>query len=243
VIQAVFFDLYETLVTHFDPDWRPPPESIAQRLGIDEQHFAEHWPRFDADWQAGIIGSYEEALTRLCQAAGQDPDASVLSALTREYRAAYARPFATIEAEIVEMLSVLKKAGLRLGIITNASGLDAEPWPACLLAPLFDDVVVSHQVGLLKPDRRIYALACRRLEVRPSEAIYAGDGGSNELAGATQAGLAAYWCSWFLERWPVGTRPNGFPGDSWRHGLPGSEPPFPRLARPAELLKLITAGS
>jgi FMN phosphatase YigB (HAD superfamily) len=25
VTKAVLFDLYETLVTHFDPDWAPPP--------------------------------------------------------------------------------------------------------------------------------------------------------------------------------------------------------------------------
>src|SRR5690348_12267582 len=35
-IQAVLFDLYETLVTYFDPAWTPPPRTIAERLGVPE---------------------------------------------------------------------------------------------------------------------------------------------------------------------------------------------------------------
>jgi hypothetical protein len=34
VLQAVFFDLYETLITECDPHWTPSP-STADQLGID----------------------------------------------------------------------------------------------------------------------------------------------------------------------------------------------------------------
>ena len=44
-MQAVIFDLYETLVTLFVPDWLPPRESIAQRLDVDERTFEETWSR------------------------------------------------------------------------------------------------------------------------------------------------------------------------------------------------------
>ena len=57
MIDAVLFDLYETLVTHFYPAWAPPPRSIAQRLGIDEDHFQQHWPRLTAN------GSVKDAAT------------------------------------------------------------------------------------------------------------------------------------------------------------------------------------
>lgn len=91
------------------------------------------------------------------------------------------------------------------------------------------------------PDEGVFEFACRRLDVRPSEAVFVGDGGANELYGATQAGLAAYWCTWPLDRWPEGIRPHGFPGDSWRqHSNMGEPPPYERLARPPELLARIT---
>ncbi len=240
---VVFFDLFETLVTHFDPEWTPPAQTVAERLGIPEADFAEHWPRFDRAWQAGNLGSYQHALTQLCATAGQNPDAQILAELTDEYRAAYAQPFASIDPEIVAMLSELRDSGLRLGLITNASDLDAESWPTCLLAQFFDDVVVSHRVGLLKPDRRIYARACQRLDVRPGDAIFVGDGGANELAGATAAGMRAYWATWFLDRWPAGIRPNGFPGDEWRQGTANRDgSPFVRVERPRILLSSVLDG-
>ena len=82
------------------------------------------------------------------------------------------------------MLERLKQAGFKLGVVTNAGNLDAEPWPHSSLARFVDVFIASHEVGLLKPDQRNYDLACRQLGARPSETAYAGDGGSDELAGA-----------------------------------------------------------
>lgn len=95
---------------------------------------------------------------------------------------------------------------------------------------------------MLKPDPRIYALACRRLGVHPGEADFVSDGGSDELSGAARTGLAAWWATWFLERWPEGRRPNGFPGDDWRQRPPGEASPYPCLARPADVLARVLAG-
>ena len=238
-MKAVLFDLYETLVTHFDPDWVPPFRSIAQRLGVEEHIFENLWHRFDEAWQLGEISHYQEALAQLCTAAGREPDLALIEVLSREYRVIKAQPFETMEPEIVEMVATLKQSGLKLGIVTNASDLDAAPWPNCLLASFFDDFVASHRVGLLKPDKRIYELACRRLDIRPTEAIFVGDGGAKELYGATQARLTAYWSTWFLDRWPEGIRPNGFTGDEWRqHSIKG-KPPYNRFVRPRDLLAAI----
>lgn len=42
-----------------------------------------------------------------------------------------------------------------------------------------------------KPDPRIYHLACSRLEVLPQQCLYVGDGGSQELTGASRVGMHA----------------------------------------------------
>ncbi len=238
-MKAVFFDLYETLVTHFDPNWVPPPQSIAQRLGIKESTFTEHWPQLDRSWQAGEISQYGDALTQLCAAEGKEPDLTVIEELYGEYQARIARLFAIIEPEIIEMLNALRRSKLKLGVITNASDLDVEPWQTSELAPLFDDVVISHEVGLLKPDPRIYELACKRIEVRPGDAIFAGDGGSDELRGAEEFGLDPKWCIWFLGRWPAGVTPNGFPGGEWRDRPFDGPSPYERFSRPQDLLAVI----
>lgn len=104
------------------------------------------------------------------------------------------------------------------------------------LRPSFFDVVVSsYKIGVLKPDSRIYRHCLQTLGVRAEEAVFVGDGGRDELSGASQLGIAALWATWFLDRWPAGIRPGKFAGDMWRQ-YPEGAPPFPRLRSPQELL-------
>ena len=49
---------------------------------------------------------------------------------------------------------------------------------------LFDDVVISSEVGLVKPDPDIFALAARRLALRPEECIFVDDTSLNCKAAA-----------------------------------------------------------
>ena len=67
------------------------------------------------------------------------------------------------------------RARYKTGIISNA-------WPAALAGvkpwvngDAFDDLIFSAEVGLAKPDRRIYDLALDRLLVQPAEAIFIDD--------------------------------------------------------------------
>ncbi len=47
------------------------------------------------------------------------------------------------------------------------------------IADAFDEIVVSAEVGLMKPDPRIYDLALQRLGVAPQEAVFLDDFGEN----------------------------------------------------------------
>jgi putative hydrolase of the HAD superfamily len=39
----------------------------------------------------------------------------------------------------------------------------------------------------MKPDPRIFQLACKRLGLQPEDCLYVGDGGSNEFTAAKEA--------------------------------------------------------
>jgi putative hydrolase of the HAD superfamily len=58
--------------------------------------------------------------------------------------------------------------------------------------------VFSFAVGVVKPDPRIYLNAIEQLGVKPEDALYIGDGGDDELAGAQRAGLRAARADWFV---------------------------------------------
>lgn len=91
--------------------------------------------------------------------------------------------------EITDVLEMLKRKGIRIGLISNADRIDCRYWKESKLSPFFDDAVFSCDVGLLKPDRHIYELAMRRLGMTPEICLFVGDGGSDELWGAKSAGM------------------------------------------------------
>src|SRR5262245_26144719 len=159
-MRAVLFDLFETLVSHFDPAWKPPLRTRAERLGIDERVWDAHWRRLDRSWEAGEIAGYETMLEALCAEAGVPADPRRIAQLREDYLAITQVAFAPPPLpELVDLLGALRARGLLLAVVTNANDLDVAPWPAHALAPLFDVFVASHEVRLLKPDPRIYALA------------------------------------------------------------------------------------
>jgi putative hydrolase of the HAD superfamily len=51
-----------------------------------------------------------------------------------------------------------------------------------------DQIIYSHEVGLAKPDKRIYELTCARLNVQPEEIIFVDDAEPN-IAAALEYGI------------------------------------------------------
>jgi putative hydrolase of the HAD superfamily len=65
-----------------------------------------------------------------------------------------------------------------------------EFWDRLPVAPWVDAAVFSIVMGCRKPHPSTYAAACDRLGVTAGQAVYVGDGGSNELTGARSAGMS-----------------------------------------------------
>ena len=87
-------------------------------------------------------------------------------------------------------LTGLRANGARLGIITNGElAFQREKIERVGLTLLVDDVVASGELGIAKPDRRIFEHACARFEVRTSDAVYVGDRLETDAIGAARAGL------------------------------------------------------
>jgi len=82
-----------------------------------------------------------------------------------------------------------RSAGVRTVLLSNTWG-GAEGYDRAGLDADFDAVVLSHEVGLRKPDPAIYALAARRVGVEPSACVVVDDLITNVI-GAQQAGMRA----------------------------------------------------
>ena len=78
----------------------------------------------------------------------------------------------------------------RLGMITNGySDSQRGRLAAAGLLDLFDPLLISEEVGVAKPDLRIFELALTKLELDPAEVLYVGDSISHDRAGCLRAGI------------------------------------------------------
>ncbi len=79
----------------------------------------------------------------------------------------------------------------RLGVISNANGTVKKTFARLGIARFFDTIVDSADVGIEKPDVRIFELALSQMNARAAEAAYVGDVFRVDVLGARAAGLRA----------------------------------------------------
>jgi putative hydrolase of the HAD superfamily len=84
--------------------------------------------------------------------------------------------------EMIELVARVRAAGVPTVLVTNSFGVEypREDWPR-----LFDATVVSHEVGLRKPDPAIYRLALDRLGVEAEATVLIDDMKDNIEAAET----------------------------------------------------------
>ena len=81
---------------------------------------------------------------------------------------------------------------VRMGVVSNANGTVRAKLARLGLADYFELIVDSQEVGIEKPDPRIFALALDRMGVAPAEAAYVGDLYHVDVVGAAAAGLSPF---------------------------------------------------
>jgi len=129
--------------------------------------------------------AYRQALIRLCGIDDEDLFDRGMNVLEEEDNDVQFFP------GVKDTLHALKKRGYLLGIVTDT----AQPTHVKLrwfenagIGHVWDAYVSSIDVGVRKPDPRIYRAALRQLGVQPGETIFVGHNAS-ELAGAKSVGL------------------------------------------------------
>ena len=81
---------------------------------------------------------------------------------------------ATVLSEpMQDLLRRVRAAGLKTAMLSNSWGVDI--YPADVLAELFDAVVISAEVGMRKPEERIFRHAAGLLGLDPAECVFIDD--------------------------------------------------------------------
>jgi epoxide hydrolase-like predicted phosphatase len=89
---------------------------------------------------------------------------------------------------MVDAVRQIRASGTLTGLVSNS--WSTAHYDRDLLAELFDEVVISAEVGLHKPQPEIYLLAAERLAVDPSKCLFVDDLREN-CEGAERVGMTA----------------------------------------------------
>lgn len=107
----------------------------------------------------------------------------------------YIDPDSILYTDTVETLEALSKKGIAMAIIGNtlfwSSSYTRHILEKIGIAKHFRIQVYADEVGVSKPDRRIFTYLCKTLGIEPENAVHVGDGVVEDLGGALSAGMKA----------------------------------------------------
>jgi epoxide hydrolase-like predicted phosphatase len=180
-IQAIAFDIGGVLELTPDLGVTGRWES---RLGLAPGELNE---RMADSWRGGSIGTIGEAEVHQAMTERLGLDERQLA----EYLAAFWREYlGTANTELIEYVRLLRPR-YRTGIVSNSFvGAREREQAAYGFEDLVDEIIYSHECGMSKPDPRIYALACERLQVEPAQLVFLDDYPPC-VEGARRAGIHA----------------------------------------------------
>lgn len=171
MIKAILFDCFGVLTTDY---WLAFCDTIADPAAAERAH------ELNRQYDRGFI-SQQEFIDQVAEATQRRPS---------EVAAVFTNDVAK-NKELFDYIAELKKRGYKTGIISNVgsdwirvSFLNDEEHR------LFDVTVLSYEIGISKPDARIYLETTNRLNILPAEAVFTDDR-QKHIDGAKDAGMHA----------------------------------------------------
>lgn len=190
------FDAYGTL---FDL-------TAAARLAATEvggESLAALWPALAPDWRAKqleyawlrtLMGAHADFATVTAEALDYVLDAHGLGA-ERGLRARLLAMYDDLPvfAEVPDMLATLRERGARLAILSNGTPVMLRAATrAAGIDGMFEATLSVEDVGVFKPDARVYAMVEARLGVPPAHVMFVSSN-AWDVAGAARFGFTTVW--------------------------------------------------
>ncbi len=206
-LQALLFDLDDTLLdgSHFSGAVKRTAIEVAQSAGdIDPDElvsanslaFVDHVQEQGLTrWELGEISGKETsyAIWRGALARLGLHDAVLLERLC-EVQHKYAQESYKPFDDVPRALQYFDSLGLALGIVTNgAQDSQLHKLESMKLSHYFSTIVMSGDLGIVKPDAAIFEAALRRLQIDAENVWHVGDNLKTDVAGANGAYITSVW--------------------------------------------------
>ena len=188
-VKAIIFDAYGTLF-----DVNSAAEKCKDKIGDKWESFANFWrtTQLEYTWLRSLMKRHkdfwqitEDSLDKSMKAFSIDP--SMKNELMNLYKVL--SPF----KEVPETLKKLKGKNFKLAILSNGTpSLLDELVKSNNLDKLFDDIFSIEEVGIYKPDTRVYDLPIKKYKIKNSEVMFL-SANTWDVSGGGNYGYQSIW--------------------------------------------------
>jgi putative hydrolase of the HAD superfamily len=131
-------------------------------------------------------------------------DAPVAELIER-YRSEYPAFVPPTDPAVTGRLAGLRRSGWTIAVVTNGPRSQRVKVEHSGLMAVVDVLAISEEVGVSKPDRRIFEAAARKAGARIEEGWLVGDSPEADIAAAVEMGIPGIWLrrgrAWSEPRW------------------------------------------
>ena len=183
--KACLVDVWDTILK---PDFEDRLAALTAYAGVDPATFLAEWLTSRTDRDRGKL-SVASSFTRTLRVRGIDPTPELVSDLLRkdaEFAREHVRPF----DDTVRFLTELRSRGVLIALVSNCGDTTRPLLEDLGVIPLADSVILSCEVGSVKPFPEIYISALEDLGVAAADAVMIDDQPSF-CAGAEAVGVRA----------------------------------------------------
>ena len=187
--KAVVFDAYGTLF-----DVNSAAEKCKDKIGDKWEPFANFWrtTQLEYTWLRSLMKRHkdfwqitEDSLDKSIKAYDIDP--SMKNELLNLYKVL--SPF----KEVPETLKILKEKDFKLAILSNGTpSLLDELVKSNNLNDLFDDIFSIEEVGIYKPDSKVYDLPIKKYKIEKNEVAFL-SANTWDVSGGGNYGFNSIW--------------------------------------------------
>ena len=188
-IKAIIFDAYGTLF-----DVNSAAEKCKEKLGDKWEGFANYWrtTQLEYTWLRSLMRRHkdfwqitEDSLDKSMNF--YNIDNSMRSELLNLYKVL--SPF----AEVRDALKKLKQSNYKLAILSNGTpDLLNELVVSNQLKDIFDDIFSVEEVGIFKPDSKVYDLPINKYNIEKNEVLFL-SANTWDVSGAGNYGYNTVW--------------------------------------------------
>lgn len=181
-VRAMIFDLANTIVEY--KEGFNPRNEIQTLLGLpSQQHVRNLIYTLSAD-QPGMTS--DEFSTAIVKRTKGEVDPALVEEIKNIFY--YNNQCLKLRTDALYVLNTLRQKGVKLGLLSNCTPFARTLVEDLNLGNYFDTIILSSDVGYMKPDPRIFILTMRELCSTSEETIVIGDKVKTDILGGTLVG-------------------------------------------------------